>query len=47
MYIDVQINFVICSVTFKQSFEWDSILKSYWIKNKDNLYIGQCSGTNN
>lgn len=41
-YIDL--NFY--SVTSEKSFEWDSILKSYWIKSKDNLYIVQCSGKN-
>lgn len=41
-----QIQFFIFSVTSAKAFEWDSILKSYWIKSKDNLYIAQCSGNN-
>lgn len=35
---------IVFSVTYEKSFEWDSILKSYWVKSKDNLYITQCSG---
>lgn len=35
---------IVFSVTSGKSFEWDSILKSYWVKSKDNLYIMQCSG---
>jgi len=37
---------IICSVTIAKSFEWDSVLKSYWVKSEDNLYIAQCSGMN-
>lgn len=35
---------IVFSITYEKSFEWDSILKSYWVKSKDNLYITQCSG---
>lgn len=36
--------FIVFSVIYEKSFEWDTILKSYWVKSKDNLYITQCSG---
>jgi len=40
----VPMYFIVYSVTSAKAFEWDSVLKSYWIKSKDNLYIAQCSG---
>ncbi|VVC32081.1 Dynein heavy chain, domain-2,Dynein heavy chain domain,Dynein heavy chain, domain-1,Dynein heavy chain, P- [Cinara cedri] len=41
---DIIESFVVNNVTSANSFEWNSILKSYWIKSKDNLFIAQCSG---